>query len=130
MQHKYLIDTGIKENDLPWLWCPGDARQEQWRKQQAKYGFDERETWSLNYAFRLWFYERLKMYNEINCIDTSFYKFEYDGVEYTQQECMDFILAAFEKTFKDDNWDLDNDTCAEVYKAYQLVAKILPALWW
>lgn len=130
MKHKYLLDAGVIEKDMPWNWNPEDGRQPFWEKQREEYGFDERETWSLDYTFRLWFYERLKMYNEINGIDTSYHKIEYKGKEYTQQECMDFILNAFEKTFKINGWEFKKEIVEEVQTAYDLIAKIMHLLWW
>ena len=58
--HKYLTDIGITEDEVPWEWNLNDKRQEQWKKEREEYGFDERETWNLDYMFDLWFYEHLK----------------------------------------------------------------------
>lgn len=130
MISKYLTDLGIKEDDTPWGWNSNDKRQEEWSKERETYGFDERETWSLDYTFQLWFYPRLKMYDEINIVDTSYHKFEHNGETYTFQECIDYILKAFEESFKDDMWRFNKELSQKVYTAYELVGKILPALWW
>lgn len=134
MEHKYLTDIGIKEDDMPWNWNPDDIRQKEWVKEREKYGFDERETWDLDYSFHLWFYERLMMYNEINCIDTSYHKFKYKNEELTLQECIDFILETLKNKLLRDIIDWDKKTSDKIYKQeekmYQLIIKILPCLWW
>jgi hypothetical protein len=70
MISKYLSDIGIKEKDLPWYWNPGDHREGQWLETIEEHGFDERDTWNLNYTLALLIYPRLKMYDEVNCINT------------------------------------------------------------
>ncbi|KAA9007285.1 hypothetical protein F4V43_02015 [Paenibacillus spiritus] len=89
---KYIDDLGIKLEDTPQGWCPGDSREEGWSKQREIYGFDSRETWSLDYTFKLWLYERLRMYDEVNVIDTGFHKFDYKGKLITFQECIDRMI--------------------------------------
>jgi hypothetical protein len=128
--HKYLTNAKVKESEMPWNWRPDDKRQEKWKKEREEYGFDERETWSLDYTFRLWFYERLKMYNDINKIDTNYHNFEYKKETYTLQQCIDFILSTFEETFKDDMWDFKKEIKDKVFKAYALISLIMPWLWW
>jgi hypothetical protein len=92
MSRKYIDDLGIKLENTPQGWCPNDFREENWTQERKVYGFDSRETWSLDYSFKLWLYERLSMYNEINCIDTSFHKFKYKDETLTQQQCIDRML--------------------------------------
>ena len=40
------------------------GRHEMFMKQRKKYGFDERETWALNYTSILWLYTHLKRYRK------------------------------------------------------------------
>lgn len=65
-----------------------DERQALWAEERAKYGFDGRDTWSLNMTMTEMIYERLKMYlvkaDEI--VNLSYYKFDYKGENYTQRE--------------------------------------------
>lgn len=131
MISKYLKDLGIKEKDVPWHWNPDDPRQEQWMEEQETYGFDERETWSLDYTFYLWAYPRLKMYNEINIVDTTFHEFEYEGNTYTMQECMDKILEGFEVYLTENDIRFADEVKKnKVRDARMLFAIILPTLWW
>ena len=64
MLGKYLKDLGILEDNTPQGWNKDDSRQERWCKEREIYGFDEKETWSMDFTFKLWLYERLSMYNE------------------------------------------------------------------
>lgn len=50
-----LFNTKQKDNT---------GRQEMFMKQRKKYGFDERETWSLSYTSILWLYCHLKRYRD------------------------------------------------------------------
>lgn len=70
MGHKYLDNINVKLENTPYGYCEGTGRDTFWKKQREEYGFDERETWSLDYTFVYWLYERISMYNEINIVDT------------------------------------------------------------
>jgi hypothetical protein len=47
------LDAGISEDNLPWNWNPDDDRQKVWKEERKIYGFDERDTWSLDYTITL-----------------------------------------------------------------------------
>ena len=79
---KYLEEIGI--NNFPEKW-ESDTRQKEWDEQRHIYGFDERDTWSLDYSFYLWLYERTKMFLEVASIDLNCHKFDFKGKEYTQK---------------------------------------------
>lgn len=130
MISKYLSDLGVKEKDLPWNWNEDDSRQEKWVSKREEYGFDERDTWSLDYTLTLLIYPRLKMYNEINCINTSNYKFKYKENEYTQQDCMDKILEGFEIYLGKDEFKRTDEDNQKIEDARMLLAIISPVLWW
>ena len=61
MNRKYLDDIGITDRWDTWGLGDEEAVKEH-QKQQSVYGFDARETFSLDHAFYLWLYERLMMY--------------------------------------------------------------------
>ena len=92
MAHKYIREI-IDLKNTPYGWSENTGRDLNWVEQRRIYGFDERETWALDSSFFYWLYERLRMYDEINCIDTSFHKFQIEDKELTQQECIDEILS-------------------------------------
>ena len=68
------------------------GRDEMWEDQRRIYGFDEREIWSLDATFIYWLYERLRMFDEVNCINTDFHTFDISGETLTQQECIDTMI--------------------------------------
>lgn len=126
MQRKYLDDLGITER--PDTWSPDDNRQNQWKKQRKIYGFDERETWSLDTTFYLWLYERLKMYLEYSTVDLDFHKFEYKGKTYTQKQMIDMMIERLEEYFTDET----DEKSFEKYpnEICEIWALVLPAMCW
>ena len=129
MSRKYLDDIGV---DL-WLGLEDDERQERWAKEQEEYGFDERETWSLDHAFYCWLYERLKMYVEraSKIVQLDFHKFEYEGEELTQQECIDRMIYGCEVYFaQEDEWNISEEDRKIINDIAKIWAIVLPAMWW
>lgn len=129
MNRQYLDDIGVTER--PDTWCADDPRQERWKEQREIYGFDDREVWSLDYAFYLWLYERLKMYKEIAFVDLAFHKFEYEGEELTQSECIDRMIKGCEVYFKiEDDWNIPEEDQKMIDDVARIWAIVLPAMWW
>lgn len=129
MKRKYLDDIGV---DLClWSELEDDKRQARWAQEREEYGFDERDTWCMNYAFYCWLYERLKMYLDVNCVDLTFHKFEYEGEELTQQECIDRMLHGCEVYFQQDNdWTISEEDQKAISDVANIWAIVLPAMWW
>lgn len=132
MGHKYLTDLGIKLENTPYGWNPNDDRQERWSQEREEYSFDERETWSLNATFFYWLYERLMKYNEINIVNTSFHKFNINGKEMTQQECMDKMIELCKRyiTYEYINLEDENKMLDEVEEIFDILKKCIWCLWW
>lgn len=128
MKRKYLDDIGV--TDRPDLWNEDDGRQQSWKQQRDTYGFDERETWSLDYSFHLWLYERLKMFVEACCVNLDHHKFDYKGEEFTQRQMIDMMLERLEFSFKPDYNDFDDKQFQYVHEIGEIWAEVLPAMWW
>lgn len=63
MRRKYLDEIGCKDR---WdLWEYDGEFGEELRKQRKEWGFDARETFSLDGTFYEWLYERLRVYKEV-----------------------------------------------------------------
>jgi hypothetical protein len=78
--YKYLEEIGLSEKDLPQNYDVTDKeRRDKHKKQRKIYGFDTREIWDLDYTFALFFYQRLKMFDEYTSSDKSYHTFEYNG---------------------------------------------------
>jgi len=130
MLGKYLKDLGLKEENIPQGWCPGDKREEKWKKEREEYGFDSRETWSLDFTFKVWLYERLSMYNEINIINTSYHKFDFKGEILTFQECIDRMLEGLKIDLTIDEYDQTEEQKKKAADVVQIFALCFNALWW
>lgn len=128
MKRKYLDDIGV--TDRPDTWNKDDSRQPTWTQERDVYGFDERETWSLDYSFRLWLYERLKKFIDVCCINLDYHKFEYQGKEYSQRQMIDMMLERLEFSFRPEYNDLDDEQFQYVNEIGQIWAIVLPAMWW
>lgn len=130
---KYLQKLGINIKNTPWGWCEDkkhNQRKKEWKKQRKIYGFDSRETWSLNYTIAILVYERLSMYNEVNIIDTSFHKIKYKRKTMTLQECIDFILDNLKDYILDSHLENEEENMNKAMNAMELLSKIYPYLWW
>jgi len=131
MGRKYLDDIG---EDYSWVWKPeGSERDELFEKEREIYGFDSRETWSLDYVFYMWLYERLKMYIEYagEIVNLNFHKFIYKEKEYTQLELINMMIERLEFYFeKGDSFDLSEEEYEFIKEIGEIWALVLPAMWW
>lgn len=125
MSNKYLEDI-INIENTPYGWCENTGRDEMWKEQREKYGFDERETWDLDFTFFCWLYSRLKMFKEIDFIDLTFHKFNINGKTMTQEECIDKMIENCEKIIKEKKLNLkkEKDEVFDIWKACS------NSMWW
>ena len=134
MKRKYIDELGIKYEDTPQGWNTDveDSRLSEWRKQREEWGFDERETWNLAYAFELWLYERLRVYDETNIVDThsKLHQFEYKGEVLSFQDCIDRMLEGLKIKLTDDSWWKDEDKKEQVEDILPLFVLCYNCLWW
>lgn len=131
MGRKYLDDIGV---DYSWVWKPeGSERDELFKKEREIYGFDSRETWSLDYVFYMLLYERLKMYIEYagEIVNLNFHKFVYKEKEYTQLELINMMIERLESYFKREGLFVSSEEEYEPIKEIgEIWALVLPAMWW
>lgn len=125
--NKYIKDLGIKKENTPWGWDGDKNRELKWKKQRKIYGFDDRETYGLDFTYAIWLYSRVKMFKDVaeKVVDLSYHKFTIDEKEYTQIEVIDQILENTEIYLTSSDLNAD-----KLVKAAELFAKILPAMWW
>jgi hypothetical protein len=118
-EYFYEKQIGVNPNDYFWNSMQDDERQDKWQEEQKKYGFDSRETWSLDFTFIAWIYPRLKMYQEISdCHPGAMSKEEWDLI-------LNEMIEGFELCLK--NYDENID---KLNKSMELFAKYLRELWW
>ena len=97
---KFLDDIGYID-DLQEL--DNDPRYARLREQKRVYGFDDRDTWNLNTTMVALLYERLKMYDEVNNVDTSFHTVKHGNATLTMQQVLDLMLELAEEVLTFDN---------------------------
>lgn len=125
---KYLDDIGV--TDYPEKWGKNSSRQRKWKKERKLYGFDERETWALNWTFYYWLYEHLMHYIKVCKIDLSFHKLTYKNIKYTQEQLINMMLERLRFSFSDEYDEFDNEHCEYVHEIEKIWAIILPVMWW
>lgn len=131
---KYLNDIGVKDKDLPWNWNKGDQRSDEWKQERKKYGFDERDTWSLDYTLVCLVYERLKMYREIAAVEMDkpglSHSYKFEGKEVVLGDAVDRILEGFRVRILRDIIEISAEEDKEYRKCWQLLGIISGSLWW
>ena len=136
-RNKYLDDLGLKIIDYGTNFISDDdERSEYWKKQREEYGFDSRECWCLNVKLIEWLYSHLMMYLEdaSTVVDLSYYKFEHNDETYTQEEAIKYIIEKLKRYLVETDeasWtDKEIELIDEVHDAFDMLNKILFALWW
>ena len=84
----------------------------------------------MDFTFKLWLYERLSMYNEINGVDTSFHKYEFKGETIAFQECIDRMLDGLKIELTTDEYRRTDEQKGKVEDIANIFALCLPSLWW
>ena|SRR5699024_231992 len=130
MGRKFIDELGIKHEKTPQGWANHDLiRRRKWEIQREKWGFDERETWDLSYSFILWLYERLKVYNEINIVDTEAVSYVFKGKIITFQECIERMLKGCEIYLTKDTYRTEEDI-KKIDETLKLFTLCFYDLWW
>jgi len=134
MSRKYLeeLHSETVTNYCRLLENKEDDREANWEKERQIYGFDNRETWSLDFTFYLWLYERLMMYKEIGgqTVDLTYHRLEYKNKEYTQLELIDEMLTRLRFCFSEEYDEWNEEHYKYVHEIEAIWAIVLPAMWW
>ena len=152
MKHKYLEEIGVVEKKpsnhygklilKPKKLFKKIARDYRLKRYEKEYGVHYRDTWSLDFTFYMWLYERLKAYVDIagSFVDiTSRYDFEYKGETYSQLDLINILECKLEDIIKG---EFDDDFANSYYgeecvNRNELIKEIceiwgilLPSMWW
>lgn len=132
MAHKYLEDLGINLEDTPYGYSQSEDLELESAQQRETYGFDDRETWSLNTTFVYWIYERVMMYKEVaeDNIDLEYHIFEIEGETLTQLECIESILEKCEIIMTEPDGFNDADRYTLTQEILVIWKEIISAMWW
>jgi len=120
----YYEDQAGIEVEYYWQTMNDDSRQEQWKEEQKRYGFDERETWNLEFTFVAWIYPRLKMFRERN--------FGCPGSVTLDEwhEILDEMIDGFESYLKDKKGIASEEMIKKTEKSLELFKEWFWDLWW
>ena len=128
MAHKYL-ESLLPKGKSPYDFeCDDEVRNQKWKKQQEEFGFDERETWNLDFTFFCWLYERLKRYKEINCVDLSCKIVKVNDEEKTLEEWIDIMINNAESLILIDMISEEKIDLAEF--TIEIFKQTIFYLWW
>lgn len=89
----------------------------------------KRDCWDLDIAFLKWLRERLPVYlhDAGKFVDLTYYKFEYEGREYTQEELIKYLIRLLDEMPSFNlvpEWDTYISKILDVWKL------LFPAMWW
>lgn len=133
-RNHYLDELGIPIKDYGTNFCDKtDERWKCWKKEQKKYGFDNRETWNIDRLFVEWLYSHFKMYKEAcgGTINFEYHKFKYRGKDITQKKAINIILDACKKYLLSHDYVGDGkDMTIYSPEIMTLLGELLPAMWW
>lgn len=101
-----------------------DKRQASWTKQRKERGFDDTETWNLDYVAAAFILPRLKRFREVNI--------GFPGELTFKEFCaiIDEMIAAFEIIVRADEITWTKKTSQQVNRGLKHFAKYFRDLWW
>ncbi|MEI6296247.1 MAG: hypothetical protein WCO84_01195 [bacterium] len=124
-----MKDIKNKNEKIHYYWNKGDSRNPQWAKERKRYGFDERETWSLDHTFFIWLYERLQMYVECANYDMTQHVITIGDKTENLQTWISILLNDLRKTLND---EVDADFFDKSFEQniVNIFKEIILYLWW
>ena len=123
MKSKYLRDINCEYS------YDNDERKEQFEEERELYGIASYDTWDLDISFIEFIYISFKMYDEINCVDTHFYKINVEDEEWDIQQAIDYIIEISKKYLIERKNDfLHYEKISD--KFYKVLKAIMPHMWW
>ena len=119
MKHKYLRE--LFPDHLPF---PCGER--------GYHKFDERDTFNMDYTLIVWLYECLRYFQDeaSQIVDFNFHKFEIDGEEFTQRQCIDRMVEDCKVLLLKDAYDDYDEMDAAKNDLFKVLSKVYWAMWW
>ena len=128
MAHKYL-ESLLPKGKSPYDFeCDDEVRNQKWESERLEYGFDERETWNLDFTFFCWLYERLKKYKEVSPADLSCKIVKVNDEEKTLEEWLDIMINNAESLILVDIYSEEKIDLAEF--TIEIFKQTIFYLWW
>lgn len=134
MGRKYLKDLGLDKRDYNYIsrrWFK-DKRIFRWIREKFIYGFASYETWSLDYTYYLWVYERLSMFwdKSKDIVSWEETKFEFEGRTISMAEAIPMMIEGFGAGCKDYLINPNDEEFEKLRIANSLWAITVNWLWW
>ena len=128
MNHKYLDDI-LPKGKTPYDFeCDDEIRNQKWEKEREQYGFDERETWNLDFTFFCWLYEHLRKYKEVSPVDLNCKIVKVNDEEKNLGEWIDIMINNAEALILLDMYSEENIKLAEF--TIEIFKQTIFYLWW
>ena len=128
MSHKYLYDI-LPKGKTPYDFeFDDEIRNQKWESERLECGFDERETWNLDFTFFCWLYERLKRYKEVSCVDLTYKIIEMNNKKKTLDEWIDIMIKNAESLILMDMYSEEKIKLAEY--TIEIFKQTIFYLWW
>ena len=128
MAHKYL-ESLLPKGKSPYDFeCDDEVRNQKWESERLEYGFDERETWNLDFTFFCWLYERLRKYKEVSPADLSCKIVKVNNEEKTLEEWLDIMINNAESLILVDIYSEEKIDLAEF--TIEIFKQTIFYLWW
>ena len=139
-KNKYIEELGVKRRNHSANFLKGLDYEKECKKYEKKYGINPAETFDMGRMLVEWVYTHLKEYKKRaeKVIDLDAIKRKcYDGVERTENECIEYIIEKLARFIVVDN-DVNMESSLselevaqeDVKKAFYLLADIWYDLWW
>lgn len=130
----WLDKIHVPKKNRPEGWKRPLGRHVKCKIAKLIYGVDPRDTYDLDFTWRLWLYEHLKMFlkQADPVIDMSEKNIEWDGGKYSLLEMIHMMLDRLEFALDPRNQydDLDEKEHKYVNQIEQIWATVCPAMWW
>lgn len=119
-KHEYLLEV-FGEKNIPFPFNQEDYCE-----------FDSRDTYSLDHTLVCWLYERLRYFQEGTIINLDYHKFDIDGEELTQAQCIQRMIDDCKVIMVGDLWKDEDSKKMEVAKddLFKVLSKVYWAMWW
>lgn len=119
MKHKYLRE--LFQNSLPFPYSEEDYHD-----------FDERDTFNLDSTLIMWLYERLRYFQDeaTEIVDFNYHKFDIDGEQLTQLQCIDRMVEDCQTILLSDDIDEREQMDAAKDDLFKVLSKVYWAMWW
>lgn len=94
--------------------------------------FDTRDTFNMNHTLIMWLYQCLRFFEEeaSKVVNFNFHKFDIDGEELTQMQCIHRMVDDCTVIIKSDEFEEMEKIDAAKDDLFKVLSKVYWAMWW